>query len=180
VSELYRQSNIRLPEKLVPTFADGGCCVVRAADPYGRDLGFLGRGVFAIQYYNNIKVAWRVGMDWIQLAHDMAQGPWIPLLSSRLSDSQDEHWLMDQLRGKPNATRRRRRMETHPLDGYVQVLAVLNRKSRRMVTIYTLHSLGAVKTLVGNIRSGFRNATALGRPYRRVWRHHLHAVTEQT
>jgi hypothetical protein len=43
VSELYRLSDHRLSAKLVPTFADIGCHVVRGTDPYGRILGFLER-----------------------------------------------------------------------------------------------------------------------------------------
>jgi hypothetical protein len=35
-SELYRPSYRRLSAKLVPTFADRGCHVVRVRDPYGR------------------------------------------------------------------------------------------------------------------------------------------------
>jgi hypothetical protein len=31
-----RSSDRRLSAKLVPTFADGGCCVVSATDPHGR------------------------------------------------------------------------------------------------------------------------------------------------
>jgi hypothetical protein len=42
-SELYRPSDRRMSEKLVPTFADRGCRVVSATDPYGRILGFLDR-----------------------------------------------------------------------------------------------------------------------------------------
>jgi hypothetical protein len=42
-SELYRPRDCRLSAKLVPTFEDGGCCVVSATDPYGRILGFLAR-----------------------------------------------------------------------------------------------------------------------------------------
>jgi CBS-domain-containing membrane protein len=42
-SELYRPSDRRLSEKLVPTFADRGCHVVNVTDPYGRILGFLDR-----------------------------------------------------------------------------------------------------------------------------------------
>jgi hypothetical protein len=42
-SELYRPSDRRLSEKLVPTFADRGCHVVSVTDPYGRILGFLDR-----------------------------------------------------------------------------------------------------------------------------------------
>jgi hypothetical protein len=42
-SELYRPSDRRLPAKLVPTFAEGGCYVVSVTDPYGRILGFLDR-----------------------------------------------------------------------------------------------------------------------------------------
>jgi hypothetical protein len=42
-SELYRptKSDRRLSAKLVPTFADRGCRVVSATDPYGRILGSL-------------------------------------------------------------------------------------------------------------------------------------------
>jgi hypothetical protein len=40
-SELYRPRDSRLSAKLVPTFADRGCHVVRVTDPYGRILGFL-------------------------------------------------------------------------------------------------------------------------------------------
>jgi hypothetical protein len=40
-SELYRPSGRRLSAKLVPTFADRRCYVVRMTDPYGRVLGFL-------------------------------------------------------------------------------------------------------------------------------------------
>jgi hypothetical protein len=42
-SELYRPSDRRLPAKLVPTFADTGCRVVSATDPYGHILDFLDR-----------------------------------------------------------------------------------------------------------------------------------------
>jgi hypothetical protein len=35
-SELYRPSDRRLLAKFVPTFADRGCRVVSATDPYGR------------------------------------------------------------------------------------------------------------------------------------------------
>jgi hypothetical protein len=42
-SELCRPSSRRMSVKLVPTFADGRCCVVGAADPNGRILGFLHR-----------------------------------------------------------------------------------------------------------------------------------------
>jgi hypothetical protein len=40
-SEIYIPSDSRLSAKLVPTFADRGCCVISATDPYGRNLGFL-------------------------------------------------------------------------------------------------------------------------------------------
>jgi hypothetical protein len=36
-------SDCRLSAKLVPTFVDRGCYVVSAANPYGRNLGFLDR-----------------------------------------------------------------------------------------------------------------------------------------
>jgi hypothetical protein len=39
-SELYRPSDRLLSEKLMPTFADRGCLVVRAMDPYCRILDF--------------------------------------------------------------------------------------------------------------------------------------------
>jgi hypothetical protein len=42
-SEIYWPSDGRLSPQLMPTFADSGCCVVRAADPYGRILDFLDR-----------------------------------------------------------------------------------------------------------------------------------------
>jgi hypothetical protein len=42
-SELYRPSDRCLSVKLVPTFADRGCHVVRVTDPYDRILGFLDR-----------------------------------------------------------------------------------------------------------------------------------------
>jgi hypothetical protein len=42
-SELHRPSDRRLSAKFVPTFADRGCRVVRANDPYGRILEFLDR-----------------------------------------------------------------------------------------------------------------------------------------
>jgi hypothetical protein len=41
--ELYRPSDRRLSAKLVPNFADRGCHMVRAADPYGRILRILDR-----------------------------------------------------------------------------------------------------------------------------------------
>jgi hypothetical protein len=42
-SELYRPNFRCLSAKLVPTFADRGCRVVSAADPYFCNLGFLDR-----------------------------------------------------------------------------------------------------------------------------------------
>jgi hypothetical protein len=43
-SKLYRPSDRRFSAKLVPTFADRGCCVVSATDPHhGCILGFLDR-----------------------------------------------------------------------------------------------------------------------------------------
>jgi hypothetical protein len=42
-SELYRPSDSRLLVKLVPTFADRGCCVVSVTDLYGHIFGFLDR-----------------------------------------------------------------------------------------------------------------------------------------
>jgi hypothetical protein len=35
-----------LDARLVPTFADIGCRVVRATDPYGRIFGFLDRSLY--------------------------------------------------------------------------------------------------------------------------------------
>jgi hypothetical protein len=40
-SELYRPSDRRLSAKLMPTFADEGCRVVIATDPYGHIFGSL-------------------------------------------------------------------------------------------------------------------------------------------
>jgi hypothetical protein len=37
-------SDRHLSAKLVPTFADRGCCILSTVDPYGRILGFLDRG----------------------------------------------------------------------------------------------------------------------------------------
>jgi hypothetical protein len=42
-SELYRPSDRRLSEKLVPTFAVTECRVVSATDPYSRNIYFLDR-----------------------------------------------------------------------------------------------------------------------------------------
>jgi hypothetical protein len=42
-SELYRPSNYCLLVRLVPTFADTGCCMVSTMDTYGRVLAFLDR-----------------------------------------------------------------------------------------------------------------------------------------
>jgi hypothetical protein len=39
-SELHRPSDRRLSARLVPTVSKRGCRVARAADPYGRILGF--------------------------------------------------------------------------------------------------------------------------------------------
>jgi hypothetical protein len=41
--ELHRQSDRRLSTKLLQTFADRRCHVVRVTYPYGRILGFLDR-----------------------------------------------------------------------------------------------------------------------------------------
>jgi hypothetical protein len=43
-SKLYRSSYRRLSAKLVPIFADRGCRVVSATDPYGRITGCISRG----------------------------------------------------------------------------------------------------------------------------------------
>jgi hypothetical protein len=45
-SELYRPSECRLSAKLVPTFVERECRMVSAADPYGRNLGFLDRSSY--------------------------------------------------------------------------------------------------------------------------------------
>jgi hypothetical protein len=42
-NELYRPTDRRLSAKLAPSFADRGCHVVSAADPYDRNFGFLDR-----------------------------------------------------------------------------------------------------------------------------------------
>jgi hypothetical protein len=39
----WSASDLRLSAKLIPTFADRGCCVVSTTDPYGRVHGFLYR-----------------------------------------------------------------------------------------------------------------------------------------
>jgi hypothetical protein len=52
-SELYRPSDRGLSAKLVQTFADRGCRVVSATDPYGRILYFLDRHIYNI----NIKLS---------------------------------------------------------------------------------------------------------------------------
>jgi hypothetical protein len=41
MSKLYQPSDRHLSAKLVPIFADRGCSVVSATDPYGGILGFL-------------------------------------------------------------------------------------------------------------------------------------------
>jgi hypothetical protein len=46
-SELYRPSDSRLSAKLVATFADRRCHMVRVTVPYGRILRFLGR-IYAV------------------------------------------------------------------------------------------------------------------------------------
>jgi hypothetical protein len=47
---LYRPSDSRMSANLVPTFADRGCHVVSATDPYGRYFCFLDRSpYFSIQ-----------------------------------------------------------------------------------------------------------------------------------
>jgi hypothetical protein len=48
-SELYRPTGRRLSAKLVSTFADRGCHVVRVTDPYGRILGFIDRSRYFFQ-----------------------------------------------------------------------------------------------------------------------------------
>jgi hypothetical protein len=53
-SELYRPSDRRVSAKLVPTFADRGCHVVRVTDPYCPILGFLDRIFNEIQFVNII------------------------------------------------------------------------------------------------------------------------------
>jgi hypothetical protein len=45
-SELYHPTERRLSEKIVSSFADrGGCRVVSAEEPYGRNLHFLNRSL---------------------------------------------------------------------------------------------------------------------------------------
>jgi hypothetical protein len=51
VGELYQPSYRRLSAKLVPTFADRGCCVVSATDPHGRILS-LDRALLCIVHLN--------------------------------------------------------------------------------------------------------------------------------
>jgi hypothetical protein len=58
--ELYRPSDRSLSAKLVPTFADRGCHVVRATDPYGRILGFLDRITQIALHYTHIVIITRM------------------------------------------------------------------------------------------------------------------------
>jgi hypothetical protein len=44
--DVYRQSGHSLLAELVPAFADRGCRVVSATDPYGSILGFLDRNSY--------------------------------------------------------------------------------------------------------------------------------------
>jgi hypothetical protein len=46
-SELYRLSDLPLSAKSAPTFADRGCRLVSATDPYARVLGFLDRSSYS-------------------------------------------------------------------------------------------------------------------------------------
>jgi hypothetical protein len=48
-SELYQPNDRRLSANLVPTFADRGCRVVSAMDPYGSILDFLDRSRYFFQ-----------------------------------------------------------------------------------------------------------------------------------
>jgi hypothetical protein len=60
-SELTRLSDRRMSEKLVATFADGGCYSVRVTDPYGRILSSLDRSRYfffhvTLQFHSRIWV----------------------------------------------------------------------------------------------------------------------------
>jgi CBS-domain-containing membrane protein len=59
-SELYRPSDRRLLEKLVPTFADKGCHAVSVMDPYGRIVGLdiCMSNIYLIMF-SNASLAWR-------------------------------------------------------------------------------------------------------------------------
>jgi hypothetical protein len=59
-SELYRPSDRRLSEKLVPTFADRGCHVISTTNPYGRILDFLDR-----RRYSLFQVAPLLSRGWV-------------------------------------------------------------------------------------------------------------------
>jgi hypothetical protein len=60
-SELYRLNYRRLSAKLVETFADSGCSVVRATDPHGRILGFLHRSRY---YFFQVAAHWTHETEW--------------------------------------------------------------------------------------------------------------------
>jgi hypothetical protein len=64
-SELYRPSDCRLSARLVPTFSDRGCRVVRVIDPYGRILGFLDRS-----RYFSLQVAQLYSRGWVDPVPD--------------------------------------------------------------------------------------------------------------
>jgi hypothetical protein len=51
--ELYQPSDYRLSARLVPTFTDRGCSVVRVTDPYNRILNFLDREMTTKQTKTN-------------------------------------------------------------------------------------------------------------------------------
>jgi hypothetical protein len=52
LSELYRSRGRRLSAKLVPTFADRGCHVISAMNPYGHILAFLDRPFQSYSFFN--------------------------------------------------------------------------------------------------------------------------------
>jgi hypothetical protein len=60
-SELYRPSDRRLSGNLVANFADRGCGVVRATDPYCSILAFLDRKDPTL--YRKLARRWRQGED---------------------------------------------------------------------------------------------------------------------
>jgi hypothetical protein len=55
-SELYRLSDRRLSAKLVPTFADTGCRVVSATDPYAGKIKNNNTVIFVMRWLDTKEV----------------------------------------------------------------------------------------------------------------------------
>jgi hypothetical protein len=101
VSERTIPSDHRLFVKLVPTYADRVCCLVRTTDPYGRIFGFLDRSRYSFfhaapQLYSR---------DWV----DPFQTHYLQYGSA--GNWTRDHWICSQRlwqldhRGGPNPTR---------------------------------------------------------------------------